>query len=191
MIKNVVKHFCVITHHKWVVLKLCIMAGIPIRGIFHDLSKYTPVEFINSVKYFAQGKRSPISVEKETIGYSKAWLHHKGRNKHHSEYWHDDNTTIKDPIMPYKYACEMVCDKLAAGIVYKGKEWTKEYQLEYWKKEILRIQLNEKLKSFVTEVLEQVSKNGINATITKRNLRKIYDECVFTKTPNHFHNKDI
>ena len=178
MIKNVIKHFCVITYHKWIVLKLCIKAGIPIRGILHDLSKYTPTEFINSVKYFAQGKRSPISVEKENRGYSKAWLHHKGRNKHHVEYWHDYNTKIKDPIIPYKYACEMICDKLAAGIVYKGREWTKEYPLQYWEKEIQKVQINDKIQNFVTEILTQVSKDGINATINKSNIRKTYNKYV-------------
>ncbi len=178
MLKNAVKHFCVITHHKWVVLKLCIKAGIPLRGMLHDLSKYTLPEFSQGVKYFAQGKKSPISVEKQKEGYSKAWLHHKGRNKHHSEYWHDDTAKIKDPIMPYKYACEMVCDKLAAGIVYMGKDWTKEYELQYWEKERQTAQLNEKLQEFVTKVLTQVSKVGINGTVSKENLRKIYDECV-------------
>ena len=34
--------------------------------------------------------------------------------------------------MPYKYAVEMVCDELAAGITYNGKNWTKDTQLEYY-----------------------------------------------------------
>lgn len=176
---NAIKHFKVITHHKFVVLKLCIKAGIPWRGLVHDLSKYSPTEFINSVKYFNQGTRSPIQKEKQEKGYSDAWLHHKGRNKHHPEYWYDNNTQVKCPIMPYKYACEMICDQLAAGLVYQGKNWTKEYQLEYWKKQRENFLLNEKLKKFEDIVLEQVAKEGINKVITRKNLKKCYNECVF------------
>ncbi len=173
------KHFCVVTHHKYVVFKLCIKAGIPWRGLVHDLSKYSITEFANGVKYFNQGKGSPISVEKKTMGYSKAWLHHKGRNKHHPEYWYDVTAEISKPIMPFKYACEMICDQLAAGIVYQGKKnWTKEYQLSYWEKHKEKVPVNDGIKEFVTTVLTQVAQNGIGETINKRNLRKIYDECV-------------
>lgn len=177
-LKNAVKHFFVITHHKWVVLKLCIKAGIPWRGLVHDLSKYSPTEFIPSAKYFAGGVKSPISTEKDANGYSKAWLHHKGRNKHHPEYWYDNNAPIQLPIIPFKYACEMICDQLAAGIVYQGKDWTKEYQLQYWNKQKEKFLLNDKLKNFSTNVLTQVSEVGINKTISKKNLKKIYNECI-------------
>ena len=124
-LKNVIKHFGLITHHKWVVFKLCCKIGEPWRGLVHDMSKYSPTEFIESSKYYT-GKHSPISEAKRENGYSKAWLHHKGRNKHHSEYWIDENAPDKTPIIPYKYAAEMVCDKLAAGMVYQGKNFTKE-----------------------------------------------------------------
>ena len=90
---------------------------------------------------------------KKKQGYSKAWLHHKGRNKHHSEYWIDENAPDKTPIIPYKYAAEMVCDKLAAGMVYQGKNFTKEYELEYWLKEKEKIKINPKTEKFITEVL--------------------------------------
>ena len=39
-------------------------------------------------KYY-QGNRSPNEIERREKGYSAAWLHHKGRNKHHLEYWID------------------------------------------------------------------------------------------------------
>jgi len=71
------------------------------------------------------------NCKKET-GYSRAWLHHKGRNKHHYEYWYDYAAKIPAPIIPFKYFLEMVCDTFAAGIVYAGKDWTKEHQLNYW-----------------------------------------------------------
>ena len=88
IIKNVIKHLILITKHKWVVFKLCCKVGIPWRGLVHDLSKYSPTEFFESIKYYT-GTHSPITGEKQDKGYSEAWLHHKGRNKHHSEYWID------------------------------------------------------------------------------------------------------
>ena len=177
-LKNAVKHFKLITKHKWVVFKLCCKAGIPIRGLLHDLSKYSITEFSESIKYY-NGDHSPILEAKKDKGYSEAWLHHKGRNKHHPEYWYDVTAEISKPIMPFKYACEMICDQLAAGIVYQGKKnWTKEYQLSYWEKHKEKVPVNDGIKEFVTIVLTQVAQNGIGETINKRNLRKIYDECV-------------
>lgn len=174
-LKNIVKHFMVITKHKWVVFKLCCKVGQPWRGLVHDLSKYSPTEFWEGVKYF-NGKHSPISDCKKDIGYSNAWLHHRGRNKHHTDYWVDLNSPNKTPIIPYKYVAEMICDKLAAGIIYKGKEWTKEYELKYWTYERDKTLVNEQVDKMITEVLTLVSENGINKTLTKKNLKQLYNK---------------
>ena len=172
-LKNAVKHFKLITKHKWVVFKLCCKIGEPWRGFWHDMSKYSITEFGESIKYYV-GTHSPITEAKKDKGYSEAWLHHKGRNRHHSEYWIDENAPNKTPVMPYKYAAEMICDKLAAGIIYEGKKWTKEYELGYWNREKDIIKANPKIKDFVTEVLEQVVKDGIDKVLTKKNIRGIY-----------------
>ena len=173
LLKNVIKHFCLITRHRWLVFKLCCRIGLPWRGLLHDLSKYSPTEFLESIRYY-EGTRSPIMGAKEEKGYSKAWLHHKGRNKHHSEYWIDLNAPQKAPIMPYKYLAEMLCDKLAAGLIYQGKNWTKGYQLEYWKKEREKVLINENIKELVTDFLVQVSKDGIEKTLTRKNVQELY-----------------
>ena len=173
VIINIFKHLNTVCNHKWVVFKLCCKAGIPFRGIVHDLSKFSPTEFWESVKYY-QGTSSPIVAAKKANGYSKAWLHHKGRNKHHPEYWNDPRSKIPRPIMPYKYTVEMVCDTLAAGLVYNGKNWKKSSQLEYWEKEKNRSPLNENLKEFLTEVYTQVSEKGIDPVINSQNLKKLY-----------------
>ena len=173
IIKNALKHTKLITKHKWVVFKLSCMAGIPWRGLLHDLSKYSLTEFGESIKYYV-GTHSPITEARKDKGYSEAWLHHKGRNKHHSEYWIDLDSPEKTPIMPYKYVAEMLCDKLAAGIVYEGKNWTKEYELGYWLKETEKVLMNEKLKELVTDFMEQVSEKGIKPVLNKKNLKELY-----------------
>lgn len=172
-LKNIVGHFMVITRHKWVVFKLCCKVGQPWRGLVHDLSKYSPTEFWEEVKYF-NGKHSPITDAKKDKGYSQAWLHHKGRNKHHTDYWVDLSAPDKTPIIPYQYVAEMLCDKLAAGMVYKGKDWTKEYELDYWLNERDKTLVNDQVEALITEFLTQVSKDGIDKVLTKKNVKALY-----------------
>ncbi len=177
-LKNAIKHFILITHHKWVVFKLCCKIGEPWRGLVHDLSKYSPTEFGESIKYYV-GHHSPITEAKKDKGYSIAWLHHKGRNKHHTQYWVDYDAPNIAPIIPYKYAAEMICDKLAAGIIYKGKEWTKEYELSYWiEREKDKLDIHPKIRDFVTAVLTQVAEQGIDKTLTRKNMRYLYKKIV-------------
>lgn len=178
-LKNTIKHFNTVNKHRWIVFKLCCKAGIPLRGFMHDLSKYSPTEFWGSVKYYQGGKRSPIPIQKQVEGFSKVWLHHRAKNKHHPAYWYDIKAPVKTPIIPYKYAVEMICDKLSASIVYTGKEWTKETELNYWKEKERDIEpINENIKEFFDKVFEQVSKQGIDRTLNKKNLKNIYDKCV-------------
>ncbi len=176
---NAVKHFCLITKHRWVVFKLCTKIGMPIRGLLHDLSKYSPTEFFEGVKYY-NGKRSPISVCKEKNEYSKAWLHHKGRNKHHSEYWVDfTSLPVRIPVIPYKYTAEMICDRLAASITYNGKNFNSNMPLEYWNKEKEILKINDKIKQLLQHVFTEISKNGIDKTLTRKNIKLWYNKyCI-------------
>ena len=82
------EHFKTITLHKRLVMEGCFKVGLYWQGIVHDLSKFSPTEFLVGARYW-QGDRSPNNAEREKIGYSSSWLHHKGRNKHHYEYWID------------------------------------------------------------------------------------------------------
>lgn len=174
-LKNVIKHFNLITHHKWIVFKLCCKIGEPWRGFVHDLSKYSPTEFWESVNYYV-GNHSPITEAKKDKGYSEAYLHHKGRNRHHSQYWVDyEAPEITPPIIPYPYAVEMICDKLAAGMIYEGKKWTKEFELSYWEaKEKDKVKMNPKIRDFITTVFTEVAKQGIDKTLTKKNMKHLY-----------------
>ena len=85
---KILKHFFTVARHRWLVRKHCFKCGLIKQGLFHDLSKYSPSEFWAGARYY-QGNRSPQAREREIYGYSAAWLHHKGRNKHHFEYWTD------------------------------------------------------------------------------------------------------
>ena len=144
----------------------------------HDWSKFSPTEFWESIKYY-RGNGSPIRLCKAEKGYSKAWLHHKGRNKHHPEYWIDYSLPDKTVIMPYKYAAEMICDKMAAGIVYSGKEWTNNTQINYYIKERKTSLIHPQIDKFMISVFTEVSENGLDKTLTKQNIKRLYEKyCI-------------
>ena len=129
-------HFLTITKHRLLVCGGCFRVGLYWQGLTHDLSKYSPTEFLNGAKYY-QGDRSPNAAEREDKGYSEAWIHHKGRNRHHYEYWTDMNrqTRCYEPIpMPRKYLVEMVMDRRAACMTYQGKNYRDDSALEYFEK---------------------------------------------------------
>ena len=117
------KHFALVVKHKHYVFLASIEAGIPFRGLMHDLSKFSFIEFFNSAKYYT-GYRSPIDNEKDEKGYSYAWLHHRGRNPHHWEYWIDNLSSGGEALkIPIKYVIEMICDWIGAGKAYDFDNW--------------------------------------------------------------------
>ena len=129
---NFFKHLATVSKHRREVRKLCFKAGLVRQGLTHDLSKYSRAEFWLGVKYY-QGYRSPQAREREVLGYSAAWLHHKGRNKHHFEYWMDFADGKKVYVqMPAKYFAEMVCDRIAASKIYLKDKYTTSSPLEYF-----------------------------------------------------------
>lgn len=132
MYKRLWKHLRTIQiHRKWV-RHYCFLAGIPWRGLVHDLSKYSPTEFFESARFWT-GTTSPITEAKKMNGFSHAWLHHRGRNPHHWAYWTDNYSEgIITYCMPEKYFIEMVCDFLAAGRAYSKNNFTYLKEYEWW-----------------------------------------------------------
>lgn len=132
--QRAIGHFRTITKHRHQVIIHCKKAGILWQGLRHDLSKYTPTEFIQGVRFYT-GTKSPNEGERDLYGYSKAWLHHKGRNRHHFEYWLDYSpaTHKMEPIsMPDNYVIEMFCDRVAASKIYNGADYKDRDALDYF-----------------------------------------------------------
>jgi len=162
-----IKHFLTITKHRHIVRHLCFQAGIPCQGLFHDLSKYSPTEFWRGAKYY-QGTRSPNDRERELFGYSSAWMHHKGRNKHHFEYWNDLNkqTRLYEPVkMPLKYVKEMLCDRIAASIVYRGKNYEPSYPYEYYVKGNAKNMMHPETAKLIESWLLMLQEKGQKETL--------------------------
>lgn len=158
-----IKHYKTITKHRHAVIVHCFKAGIGFQGLFHDLSKYSLIEFIPGAMYF-QGTRSPNEGEREAIGYSTAWMHHKGRNKHHFEYWTDYDHITKQMHgmpMPDRFIKEMFCDRVAASKIYQGKNYSDKSSIEYFnagrnrRSTLIHPETSEKLEFLLTMLAEK------------------------------------
>ena len=169
------KHFKTITYHKYLVMKGCFRVGLYRQGIFHDMSKYSPTEFLVGAKYY-QGDRSPNNAEREDIGYSTSWLHHKGRNKHHYEYWIDYSLKTGRELagmkMPPKYVAEMMMDRIAASRIYKGDAYDQHQPLAYYEQGKEAYVIHEETKALLEYLLRMLSRQGEEKTLAyiRRNL---------------------
>lgn len=159
-----IEHFITITHHKLLVMEGCFKVGLYYQGIMHDLSKYSPSEFLAGAKYY-QGTRSPNNAEREEHGMSKAWMHHQGRNKHHFEYWID--YTVYGPKgqrapmrMPKRYVVEMFIDRIAASKNYNPGTYTDSFPLEYFMKGYDHVCMHPQTKEELKFLLEMLAVHG-------------------------------
>lgn len=170
MIMKAWEHFKTITYHKYLVMKGCFSAGLYWQGIVHDLSKYSPAEFIIGARYY-QGTRSPNNAEREAVGYSSAWLHHKGRNRHHYEYWIDYSTKdipggMSPAPMPVRYVVEMLMDRVAACKVYHKGTYTSKDPLEYYLSGKNPAPLHPKTKKQLEVLLHMLAEKGEDETFS-------------------------
>lgn len=160
------QHFKTITRHRHLVMAGCFRVGLYWQGLTHDLSKYAPAEFWPGVRYF-QGTRSPNAAEREDKGYSEAWMHHKGRNRHHWEYWTDRRPGTKQYAavpMPRRYLAEMVMDRRAACIVYEGKNYGPGSALAYYKRSTESGLMNAQTQRELEFLLTMLAQQGEEAT---------------------------
>lgn len=159
-------HFKTITKHRHEVIKNCFRAGIGFQGLRHDLSKYAPVEFLQGAKHYT-GVRSPNELERLEKGYSEAWLHHKGRNRHHFEYWTDYNMAEKKvmPVrMPKKYVVEMFCDRVAASKIYNGDKYDDSFPFNYFDKGRDKRSIHPETSAEIEMLLKMLSEKGEDET---------------------------
>ena len=177
-------HLKTVLRHKHLVFIHAAKIGIPYRGLMHDLSKFSPVEFCAGIKYFSDGKKSPNELERTIHGYSQAWMHHKGRNKHHFEYWTDYNP-IERKVMPVKmdyiYVLEMFCDRMAASKVYQGKNYTDAHPFEYFERGKPNRAIHPETSDAIEHLLAMVRDKGEKYTLNyiKKNRMQLEKDYKF------------
>jgi hypothetical protein len=176
----------VLTHKRWV-FYYASRLGYTWRGLVHDMSKFSPAEFFEGVRYWT-GKRSPVIVAKEKTGISYAWLHHRGMNKHHYEYWIDKLNDGGVPHkMPFKYVVEMVCDRLGACRAYEGETgdiFAREY--EWWRKNGETAKIHPETKALIRTILWNLAETRGHTGNERATLREIrsflpYWETMYNK----------
>ena len=83
--------------------------------------------------------------------------------------------------IPYNYIVESICDKVAAGMAYKGKEWNQSEPIKYWR-EIDRDNIVVKHPGsieFVDIVLEKISRDGLKSALKSKYLKKVFNDiCI-------------
>lgn len=169
---KMVKHFKKICQHKYYVAQYCFMCGLYWQGIMHDMSKFSPIEFFESARYY-KGNDSPIKACKKDKGYSNAWFHHRGRNKHHWEFWVDELSKGMIPRkMPYKYVLELVCDFLGAARAYGAENFAQEYK--WWKNKRNEIVMHKATKWYVDTIFNHMNMHGVQKTLTDKHIMTHY-----------------
>ena len=178
LIKNIFGHLkTVLTHKYWVFYYSCKL-GIPWRGFVHDLSKFSPIEFWEGVKYYQDGKDSPINACKAVKGYSLAWQHHRGRNPHHYEYWiHKVDEGGVAINMPVQYKLEMFADYLAAGKVYMGNKFSYESEYDWLKNKLEKNpKMHANVRCFLDVAMRMLCIDSNKAFPLIKDLAKLYTD---------------
>ncbi len=182
---KILKHLKTVHIHRKEVRKSCWQMGLIWQGLIHDLSKYSPTE-MKIAKYYS-GKRSPHEECRALNGYSSSWNHHYHRNKHHFQFWWDENEDgqIIPVKMPFEYLVESFCDMVGAGKAYakgKGVEWKTSdpwnYYIQHCKgKRIMNSQSEYLLKKLLWNLKEFGNEKEFYEWFKhiKLNLKKLYE----------------
>lgn len=158
---KLIKHLKTIHTHRKYVRKMCWKMGLFWQGLVHDLSKYS-IEEMKMCKYWT-GKGSPHQACREAIGYSPSWTHHYHRNKHHFQFWWDEDEDGKIiPIkMPYKYLMESFCDMVGASKAYNPSGWKEQMLLDYWNARCKGKRIMNKLsEQFMEDLIVELAEVG-------------------------------
>lgn len=166
--ENFKGHLSTINHHKMEVMRLCFKVGLYKQGLMHDLSKYSPKEFVSGVVFYT-GDKSPNTTERRVTGKSEAWLHHKGRNRHHFEYWIDygqePGSAMQGMKMPVKYVVEMFCDRMAACKTYYKENYNDSMPFEYFNKNRKHYMMHPETMELLGKMLIMLKRCGEEDTL--------------------------
>ena len=118
---------------------------------------------------------------------SRAWLHHKGRNKHHFEYWIDWQLNPEGGVyyagnkMPMRYVAEMFCDRIAASRVYLKEKYTDASPYDYLMKGLPDLMMHPDTLAELEKMLLVLKDEGEDAAFryVRRRLKESKEEKSF------------
>ena len=183
---HILAHWKTVRLHRKLVRQACFRLGLYWQGLTHDLSKYSPVEFFAGARYYF-GDHSPNDGQRRKYGYSASWLHHKGRNKHHFEYWTDYGMNGEGIIgveMPLKYVAEMFCDRVAASKVYRGEKYTDADPYDFFQRgKAKRLLIHPATSDLIESMLLKLRDEGEDAAFDY--IRELLGKKPRRKTPKN------
>jgi len=185
--KKNLKYLSYVIQHRFWVGYYCFKERLIWRGIFHDLSKFLPDEWIAYANYF-YGKDAEEHWKKrrEGKGYYKpyntgdqkfdfCWLLHQKRNDHHWQWWvlpEDDGGLFALP-MKKRAIIEMICDWRGAGRAQGYKDNTPEWYAKNKK--------HQKMHHLTRQFLENKLINIYGMDAMKNALTPVLDDDNFDK----------
>ncbi|MCR5079079.1 MAG: DUF5662 family protein [Bacilli bacterium] len=172
------KHLRTILKHRHRVIYNASHCGIFWHSLRHDLSKFSPKEFIPSAKYYA-GNMSPIvNQRKANEFFSTICQHHSKRNAHHWEYWCDwFKGNIVMETMPWKYATECVCDMLSASYTYNKKDFKPDTTYKFFMERSNGIYMTKATREYISWCLSRYAELGFKG-LRKKDTKKKYQEIL-------------
>ena len=111
-----------------------------------------------------------------------AWLHHKGRNRHHYEYWidycfrPDGSVYIGGCKIPIRYVAEMFCDRIAACRVYMKERYTDASPYDYFMRSRDHLMIHEETAAELERMLKALKDSGEDAAFAyvRRRLKTVH-----------------
>ena len=80
--------------------------------------------------------------------------------------------------MPYPFAVECICDKLAATRIYAGKNYSPDMPLKHWSVYGVKEKGNPRIMRFIDEVFQDVRDYGEDYVLNSTYMKKKYHEVV-------------
>lgn len=169
-LKKLLGHINQVLRHKFWVFICCCKFGIIWRGITHDLSKFSWAEFWPSVRYYQKGS-SPIPRLHHEASEYRPWLHHRGRNDHHSEYWHRyTHGTFYALKMPFDCVLEQIADWIGSTRAY-GREFDIDDEIQ-WLQSTSFYMMHEKTLELTLSILKGIRDNNLDLKQLKNDYNK-------------------
>lgn len=106
-----------VLRHKWFVFQACLRLGVPLWiAVLHDWDKFLPDEWFPYARTFYKPDGSKQYVE--SIEFTRAWMFHQHRNKHHWQWWLNAGNT------PLRFTNILVWDRGTAA-------WVKDVAVDW------------------------------------------------------------
>ena len=185
IISNIVDHIIDILMKKTYVLIYCFRIGLYWRGIKHDISRFSLIEFIYSIENY-DPVEYPLDMRRRN-SISQAYIHYISKNDYTIEHWICNDEPCK---MPFASASECIVHLIASERILAHFSFS---YINVFKRYVTMIDNGLKIhphtKKFIYYILADLANDedykwSIKNILTNKYFKKIYrkSECVNEKS---------